>query len=89
MVALFHATGGTSWKRNDNWDTDADLSKWYGVKVNDQGRVVKLDLNRNNLQGMYVCMYVRNVCMIRSFSLSEACSYGHSFDVCLAGSLDL
>lgn len=52
LVALFRATGGTGWKRSDNWNTDADLSKWYGVKVNEHGRVVKLDLNRNNLQGM-------------------------------------
>lgn len=66
LVALFRATGGTSWKRSDNWNTDADLSKWYGVKVNDQGRVVKLDLNRNNLQGiirvsLYIFVYLHVV----------------------------
>ncbi|CAM9762657.1 unnamed protein product [Ectocarpus fasciculatus] len=51
LVALFRATGGAGWGRTDNWDTDADLATWNGVKVNDQGRVVNLDLTCNNLQG--------------------------------------
>ncbi|CBJ33081.1 LRR-GTPase of the ROCO family, putative pseudogene [Ectocarpus siliculosus] len=51
LVALFRSTGGAGWRRRDNWDTDADLATWDGVKVNDQGRVVKLDLAYNKLQG--------------------------------------
>ncbi|CAN0288187.1 unnamed protein product [Ectocarpus fasciculatus] len=51
LVVLFHSTGGTSWKRNDNWNTTAGLSRWYGIKVDNQGRVVELRLIRNNLQG--------------------------------------
>lgn len=51
LGALYEATGGSNWKQNDNWNTDADLSKWYGINVNDQGRVVEVYLARNNLQG--------------------------------------
>eukprot|EP00752_Nemacystus_decipiens_P017123 g15339.t1 len=51
LVALFNATDGLNWKENANWDTHTDLSKWYGVNVNDQGRVVLLSLFSNNLQG--------------------------------------
>ncbi|CAN0481472.1 unnamed protein product, partial [Ectocarpus sp. 12 AP-2014] len=34
LVALFQSTGGTLWKHNAYWDTDAQLSQWYGVHVN-------------------------------------------------------
>lgn len=51
LRALFHSTGGANWLQNDNWDTDAVLSLWHGVKVDDQGRVMKLGLQNNNLQG--------------------------------------
>lgn len=53
LVALLLATRGQDgWERKDNWDTDAELAEWYGVCLNQDGRVVKLDLNHNNLRGM-------------------------------------
>lgn len=51
LVALFRSTDGANWTLNSGWDTDADLSQWYGVKVNDEGRVVRLSLGGNNLRG--------------------------------------
>ena len=42
LSALFRSNGGDGWLRKDNWDTDAELSKWYGVRVNREGRVVKM-----------------------------------------------
>ncbi|CAM9735377.1 unnamed protein product [Ectocarpus sp. 12 AP-2014] len=51
LIALFRSTGGTRWENNDNWDKDADLSKWHGVQVNEDGRVVGLWLSSNNLEG--------------------------------------
>ncbi|CAM9445596.1 unnamed protein product [Ectocarpus sp. 12 AP-2014] len=51
LVTLFHATGGTSWKRSDNWNTTAELSTWYGIKVDGQDHVVELGLVANNLRG--------------------------------------
>ncbi len=44
LVALYEATGGPNWRNNENWLTDAPLGEWYGVSVNAEGRVVKLDL---------------------------------------------
>lgn len=52
LVALLHSTGGAVWQRKDNWETNADLSLWYGVDVDDKGRVVALDLEKNNLEGI-------------------------------------
>ncbi|CAN0320031.1 unnamed protein product, partial [Scytosiphon promiscuus] len=50
LIALYNATGGANWEDSTNWNTDADLSEWYGVEVH-EGRVVKLSLNGNNLEG--------------------------------------
>lgn len=48
---LFHALGGRKWKRKDNWCSDETLTRWYGVKVDQKGRVIELNLGSNNLQG--------------------------------------
>ena len=50
LLALYRATGGPQWNNNGGWDTDTDVSTWYGVEVRD-GRVVKLKLGANNLKG--------------------------------------
>ncbi|MCY3943805.1 MAG: hypothetical protein OXG18_08590 [Gemmatimonadetes bacterium] len=51
LEAFYEATGGASWTNNDNWLTDAPLDTWHGVEVNDRGRVISLELFRNNLKG--------------------------------------
>ena len=50
LVALYRATDGDSWWKNEGWCTGAPLSEWYGVEVSD-GRVVGLNLRFNNLGG--------------------------------------
>ena len=60
LLVLFRLTDGRNWTNNTNWDTDAELSEWYGVNVNDQGRVLKLSLSTNNLRGMAVVPYGRH-----------------------------
>ena len=55
LVALYHATGGAEcWKKSENWNTNDDISTWFGVTVNAEGRVVELTLRGNNLQGMII-----------------------------------
>ena len=51
LLALYHATGGPTWARRDGWATDLPLSRWFGVSVNDAGRVTRLDLPGNGLSG--------------------------------------
>ncbi|CAM9178057.1 unnamed protein product [Ectocarpus sp. 8 AP-2014] len=51
LVALFRSTGGDRWTQNDSWDTNAELWRWRGVRLNRDGRVVQLGLSHNNLQG--------------------------------------
>ncbi|CAM9583263.1 unnamed protein product [Ectocarpus sp. 4 AP-2014] len=51
LVALYGVTGGANWTNNENWITIDDLSQWHGVRINDDGRVVRLQLFSNNLRG--------------------------------------
>ena len=51
LAALYHATGGANWENSDNWVTEAPLSEWQGVETNAEGRVTRLDLRRNGLEG--------------------------------------
>lgn len=51
LIALYKATGGDNWTNNTNWCTDKPLSEWYGVRVNEKGRVAELSFFQNNLTG--------------------------------------
>lgn len=51
LLAFFEAVNGQLWATNTNWGTDAPLSEWYGIEVNERGRVRSLDLSENNLAG--------------------------------------
>ena len=51
LVALYDATGGDNWTNNANWKTDAPLSEWEFVVVNEANRVSELTLRNNNLTG--------------------------------------
>ncbi len=51
LVALYNATDGPNWRRQDNWLSDLPLSDWEGVTTNSSGRVTRLDLYINDLDG--------------------------------------
>ena len=51
LVAFYHAAEGPSWKRSDNWLTDAPLAEWYGVTTGPNGRVTVLDVGDNGGPG--------------------------------------
>ena len=53
LLALYRPTG-LNWGHKHNWGTDAALSRWDGVNVNGEGRVVKLNLNWSYLRGMHM-----------------------------------
>ncbi len=51
LIALYNATDGPNWRRQNNWLSDLPLSDWEGVTTNSAGRVTKLDLYINGLDG--------------------------------------
>ena len=52
LVALYRATGGANWTRDDNWLSEAPIGKWHGVITDGFGRVTELRLGGNHLSGM-------------------------------------
>ncbi|MYI06995.1 MAG: hypothetical protein F4059_06715, partial [Gemmatimonadetes bacterium] len=52
LVALYEATDGPNWMDATNWLTDAPLGEWYGVETDDQGRVTRVELRGNALNGV-------------------------------------
>ena len=51
LRAFFRSTHGELWAVNTNWDTYAPLSEWYGVELNERGRVRSVTLVQNSLIG--------------------------------------
>ena len=51
LVALYEATDGPNWTKNDSWLTDAPLGGWHGVQTDASGRVQVLYLWDNGLTG--------------------------------------
>lgn len=51
LVALFNATGGAGWTDKSNWLT-GPVVEWFGVTINEDGRVTEVDLRENRLVGL-------------------------------------
>ena len=51
LVALYNATDGANWLNNGNWLSNAPMGEWHGVTTDSDGRVARLDIERNQLTG--------------------------------------
>ena len=52
LIALYDATGGPDWRRNQNWLSDRSIVWWRGVAVDGEtGEVKRLTLTSNGLRG--------------------------------------
>lgn len=51
LEALYAATGGANWRNSTNWLNDAPLGAWHGVTTDGGGRVWRLSLSNNGLNG--------------------------------------
>ena len=40
LEAFFHATDGPNWPNNYLWGTDFPMTRWHGIGLNEEGRVV-------------------------------------------------
>jgi len=50
LLAFYDATNGENWKHNTNWNSDEDISEWYGIEV-ENFHVTSIDLSFNKLAG--------------------------------------
>ena len=51
LVMLYNATDGDNCRNSDNWLSDRPIGAWKGVETDAQGKVTRLDLRLNNLNG--------------------------------------
>ena len=51
LVKLYNSTNGDDWHNNDNWLSEQPIGAWKGVVTDAQGKVTRLDLRFNNLNG--------------------------------------
>ncbi len=51
LMTLYDATNGPNWTDNSGWGEDCDLSTWFGISTNGAGKVTKVDLRANGLNG--------------------------------------
>lgn len=52
LLALYWSSGGPRWKNKRGWEeNDPHLGHWHGVTLDGHGRVMRLDLNNNSLEG--------------------------------------
>ena len=52
LVGLYHDMNGPAWINRANWLSETPISAWFGVTVNNEGRVIELTLNYNELTGL-------------------------------------
>ncbi|WP_428273460.1 Ig-like domain-containing protein [Candidatus Palauibacter sp.] len=51
LVALYEAANGDGWTNGRDWASDRPLSEWFGVEADADGRVTRLVLGDNGLEG--------------------------------------
>ena len=51
LMALYEATDGDNWANNTHWLSYRPLDEWFGVTIDDAGRVISLQLVANRLSG--------------------------------------
>ena len=62
LIAFYDALGGPDWIQRDFWGSDKPVGEWHGVETDAEGRVVRLTIYDNNLEGEVspaVCRLVR------------------------------
>ena len=49
LIDFYKSTGGDNWDNNTNWCSNAPLRDWYGVRTNEDDKVISIELDNNNL----------------------------------------
>jgi Leucine-rich repeat (LRR) protein len=51
LVDLYNATNGANWRDRTNWLSANPMNTWYGIALDAQGRVRRIQLQSNQLSG--------------------------------------
>ncbi len=52
LTEIYNSLNGANWTNSTNWLSGTDFSNWYGVSVDNNGRLVGLNLSENGLIGV-------------------------------------
>jgi len=71
LVAIYDATNGTNWTRNNGWlETGTSIDLWEGVTLNpNSGRVIQLNFSNNNMSGE-LPIQIRSLTEVTVFDVS-------------------
>ena len=70
LIAFYHAAGGENWTKNDNWLSSRPMDQWFGVSIDADGRVERINLEGNNLSGT-VSPALARLAYLKSLDLGE------------------
>ncbi len=59
LVSLYNATGGANW--TNKWNLATPINTWFGVTLNTNGCVFRLNLEKNNLVGTLPNLNIPNL----------------------------
>jgi hypothetical protein len=51
LAKFYDECNGEKWTNSSGWNSTEPLSDWYGVEVDNSGKVIGLNLRNNNLKG--------------------------------------
>ncbi len=51
LMDLYYTTGGENWTHNNNWGDFSQVTNWYGIDLDEDGNVISIALDNNNLIG--------------------------------------
>jgi Leucine-rich repeat (LRR) protein len=51
LKQFFVTTNGPNWLEKNGWESSSELKRWKGISLNQRGRVTKMSLRKNNLDG--------------------------------------
>ena len=53
LQTIYNGTGGEYWHNNTGWTTEQDHCDWFGIKCDEEGYVIEINLPNNNITGNF------------------------------------
>ena len=78
LVAIYNSTSGPYWWRNYNW-LNGNVQSWYGVTLNKDGRVIKLNLEAVGMDG-YLPEEIGNLTELERLHLGSGVLFGPPYN---------